>query len=138
MILSWSTVIKRSFGGTPRYAGLLTREPPNVKGTTGDSVSIEMDGKHKSKYAWVRMLAFALAVLFVVFSAQALGHSHEKGQNEARCQVCQAAHIGSAPASVAQWLVTPLASSGYVEPFVVAFHQELFFHDAPSRAPPTA
>jgi len=97
-----------------------------------------MDGKHKSKYAWVRMLAFALAVLFVVFSVQALGHSHEKGQNEATCQVCQAVHIGSAPASVALWLFTPLAASGYAEPFVVAFHQELFFHDCPSRAPPAA
>jgi hypothetical protein len=97
-----------------------------------------MDAKHKSKYAWVRLLVFALAVLFVVFSAQALGHSHEKGQSEAACQVCQAAHIGSAPASVGLSLITPLSASGYVEPFVVAFHQELFFHDCPSRAPPVA
>jgi hypothetical protein len=97
-----------------------------------------MGGKHKSKHAWVRMLVFALAVLFVVFSAQALGHSHEKGQNEATCQVCQAAHIGSAPASVGLSLLTPIPASGYVEPFVVAFHQELFSHDCPSRAPPTA
>jgi len=97
-----------------------------------------MDAKHKSKYAWVRLLVFALAVLFVVFSAQALGHSHEKGQNEATCQVCQAAHIGSAQASVGLSLFTPLSASGYVEPFVVAFHQELFFHDCPSRAPPVA
>ena len=97
-----------------------------------------MDAKHKSMYAWVRLLVFALAVLFVVFSAQALGHAHEKGQNEATCQVCQAAHIGSAPASVGLSLFTPLSASGYVEPFVVAFHQELFFHDCPSRAPPVA
>jgi hypothetical protein len=97
-----------------------------------------MDAKHKSKYAWVRLLVFALAVLFVVFSAQALGHSHEKGQNEATCQVCQAAHIGSAPASVGLSLFTPLSASGYVEPLVVAFHQELFLHDCPSRAPPVA
>jgi hypothetical protein len=97
-----------------------------------------MDGKHKSKHAWVRMLAVALAVLFVVFSAQALGHSHENGQNEATCQVCQAANIGSAPASVTLWLFSPLPASGYVEPFAVAFHQELFFHDCPSRAPPAA
>jgi hypothetical protein len=97
-----------------------------------------MDAKHKSKYAWVRLLVFALAVLFVVFSAQALGHSHEKGQNEATCQVCQAAHIGSAPAYVGLSLFTPLSASGYVEPFVVAFHQELFLHDCPSRAPPVA
>src|ERR1700722_17807441 len=97
-----------------------------------------MDAKHKSKYAWVRLLVFALAVLFVVFSAQAQGHSHEKGQNEATCQVCQAAHIGSAAGSVTQSLFTPLPASGYVEPFVVAFQQELFLLDCPSRAPPTA
>jgi hypothetical protein len=97
-----------------------------------------MVGKHTTRHALVRMLALALVVLFVVFSAQALGHSHDKGQNEATCQVCQAAHIGSAPSSVALWLFTPLAASGYVEPFVAAFHQELFFHDCPSRAPPAA
>ena len=97
-----------------------------------------MVGKHNQRLNLARVLALALAVLFVLFSAQAQGHSHEKGQNEATCQVCQAAHIGSAPASVGLSLFTPLSAGGYVEPFVVAFHQELFFHDCPSRAPPAA
>ena len=35
-------------------------------------------------------------------------------------------------------LLIPLLAVGYVEPFVVAFHQEFFFHDSPSRAPPSA
>ena len=118
--------------------GCLPPSGPNVKGTTRNSVTIEMDGTYKSKHAWVRVLAFALVVLFVVFSAQAQGHSHEKGQNEATCQLCQAAHVGAAPESATLWLFTPLSASGYVEPFVVAFHQEFFFHDSPSRAPPAA
>jgi Zn-dependent protease with chaperone function len=101
-------------------------------------VRIEMGDKHKAKHGLLRMLAFALAVLFVVFSAQAMGHSHEKGQNEATCQVCQAAHIGSAPAPVTPSLFIPLSATEYIAPFLVTFHQELFSHDSPSRAPPTA
>jgi|ERR1700757_3389032 hypothetical protein len=97
-----------------------------------------MVGKHKERLNLARVLALTLAVLFVLFVGQALSHSHEKGPSEAACQVCQAAHIGSAPASVGLSLITPLSASGYVESFVVAFHQELFFHDCPSRAPPVA
>jgi hypothetical protein len=130
--------MKRSHLQIPQDEGCSPGNGPSVKGTTGDSVSIEMDGKHKSKYAWVRMLAFALAVLFVVFSAQALWHSHEKGRNEATCQICQAAHIGSSPTAGTTSLVGPLFATGYVQPFVVTVHQEFFFHDSPSRAPPTA
>jgi hypothetical protein len=97
-----------------------------------------MVGKHNQRLNLARVLALALAVLFVLFSAQAQGHSHEKGQNEATCQLCQAAHVGAALESATLWLFTPLSASGYVEPFVVAFHQEFFFHDSPSRAPPAA
>jgi hypothetical protein len=97
-----------------------------------------MGGKHTTRRALVRLLALSLVVLFVVFSAQALGHSHDKGQNETTCQVCQAAHIGSAPASVTPSFFVPLVVSGYIEPFVATFHLELFFHDSPSRAPPAA
>jgi len=98
----------------------------------------KMGANHKTSHGLVRMLALALALLFVVFCSQAVGHSHENGQSEATCQVCQAAHIGSAPAAVAPLLFAPLSITGYVEPFVVSFHQELYFHDCPSRAPPTA
>jgi|SRR5580658_6272140 hypothetical protein len=97
-----------------------------------------MVGKHKTRHDLVRVLALTTAVLFLVFCAQALSHSHTNGQDEASCQICQAAHIGSTPASVVPLLLTPLLSIGYVQPFVLTFHQELFFHDSPSRAPPSA
>jgi len=87
---------------------------------------------------WTRVLALALAVLFVVFLTQITAHTHENGQNETTCQVCQAAHLGSIlPSGTLSLFVTPL-SVGYVEPFVVAYHDEFFFHDSPSRAPPSS
>jgi hypothetical protein len=97
-----------------------------------------MVGRYKARHNSVRALTLALAVLFVVFCAQAVSHSHTNGQDEAACQLCQATHIGSAPAFVTQLLLTPLLTTGYVQPFVLTFHQELFFHDSPSRAPPSA
>jgi hypothetical protein len=93
---------------------------------------------HKTTLNWVRVLGLTLAVLFVVFCTQAVSHSHTNGQDEAACQLCQAAHISSAPASVTPLLLAPLVTTGYVQPFVLAFHEEFFFHDAPSRAPPSA
>jgi hypothetical protein len=97
-----------------------------------------MVGKHKTRRDLVRVFALALAVLFVVFVGQALSHSHTKGQNEATCHVCQAAHVGAAPVAGTTSLVGPLLAAGYVQPFVFTLHQELFFYDSPSRAPPTA
>jgi hypothetical protein len=76
--------------------------------------------------------------LSLLFVAQALNHSHAKGQNEAACHICQAAHIGAAPKTVAPTLFSPLLAIGFVRPFVVTIHQELFSHDSPSRAPPSA
>ena len=96
-----------------------------------------MVGKRKATRHLARVFALTLAILFVVFYAQALSNSHSDGQDEAACQLCQAAHIGTAPASVTPLLHTPLLTTGYVEPFVASFHQELFFHDSPSRAPPS-
>jgi hypothetical protein len=86
----------------------------------------------------VRVAAIALAFLFVVFGAQAASHSHNNVQDEASCQICQVAHIGSAPAPATLSLFTPILASGYVQPFILKFYQELFFHDSPSRAPPIA
>ena len=85
-----------------------------------------------------RLLAFSLAILFVVFISQVAGHTHAKGQNEATCQVCQAAHLGPAPQAGILLLHAPLQSTRYVQPFLSALHEELFFHDSPSRAPPSA
>jgi hypothetical protein len=85
-----------------------------------------------------RLFAFSLALLFLVFVAQAASHSHEKGQNEAACQVCQAAHLGPVAQVGILLLHAPLAATGYVQPFLSSFHEEFFFHDSPSRAPPAA
>ena len=97
-----------------------------------------MVGKRNARHSLVRVLALGLAVVFVFFVAQVLFHSHAKGQNEATCQVCQAAHLGSAPTAATTALVGPLLETGYVQPFVAIIHQEFFFHDSPSRAPPSA
>jgi hypothetical protein len=93
---------------------------------------------HKMRSDWVRVFVLTLAVLSVLFAAQALKHTHAKGQNEAACQVCQAAHLGAAPASGSVSLVSPLLATEYVQPVLVTIHEERFFHDSPSRAPPTA
>lgn len=84
-----------------------------------------------------RVLALALAVLFVVFLTQVATHIHQGGQNDASCQVCQAAHLGSIlPSGTLSLAVSP-QSVGYVAPFVVAYHDEFFFHHSPSRGPPS-
>src|SRR5450755_633423 len=99
-----------------------------------------MVSKFKKSRGHVRAVALTLAVLFVfiVFVSQGLSHSHPSGRADAACQVCQAAHIGSAPKSLTPSLFSPLVATGYVQPFIVTIHQELFSHDSPSRAPPTA
>jgi hypothetical protein len=83
------------------------------------------------------VFAFALATLFVVFLAQVSTHSHEKGQSDTTCQICQAAHLGPILPSGILSVHVALQSAGCVEPFVAAFHQEFFLHDSPSRAPPS-
>ena len=97
-----------------------------------------MVDRAKMRRNLARLLAFSLVLLFVVFVSQVASHSHAKGQNEATCQVCQAAHLGPAPQAGILLLQAPLLSTGYVQPFLLALHEELFFHDSPSRAPPTA
>jgi hypothetical protein len=92
----------------------------------------------KTRSNIVRVLAVTVAVLSVLFVAQVFSHSHAKGQNEATCQVCQAAHLGSAPTAETTSLVGPLLATGYVQPFVVTIHQEFFLDDSPSRAPPVS
>jgi hypothetical protein len=92
----------------------------------------------KMRKTLARLLAFSLVVVFVVFVSQVESHTHAKGQNEATCQVCQAAHLGPAPQAGVLLLHAHLLSTGYIQPFLSAFHEELFFHDSPSRAPPSA
>jgi hypothetical protein len=93
---------------------------------------------HKTRSNIVRVLAVGLAVLSILFVAQVLSHSHANGQNEATCQVCHAAHVGSGPTINALLLAAPLSTSGLVREAVLPFHKQLFDHDSPSRAPPIA
>jgi hypothetical protein len=95
-----------------------------------------LNGPKPRRYL-VRLLGLSLALLFVVFVTQVATHSHATGQNEAACSVCHAAHLGQVPQAAFQELRTPLFVTGYVQPFLAAFHEELFFHDSPSRAPPS-
>jgi hypothetical protein len=95
-----------------------------------------MRAKHKTRIAPVRVFALTLAVLFIVFVTHALAHSHARGQNEASCHVCQAAHLSSAATAGTPSLVTPFLAVEDVQPFIVTIHEELFFHDSLSRAPP--
>src|SRR5689334_14148507 len=97
-----------------------------------------MGGKHKTRSDWVRVFALTVAALSVLFVAQSLSHSHTQGQNESACQICQAAHVGSVPTAGTASLVSPLVATAYIQPFIVTIQQEFFFHDSPSRAPPTA
>jgi Protein of unknown function (DUF2946) len=84
-----------------------------------------------------RVLAFTLVVLFATFLTQVSTHTHQNGQNETNCQVCQVAHLGSiVPSGTLSLFATP-QTAGYIEPFVAAYHDEFFFHDSPSRAPPS-
>jgi hypothetical protein len=92
--------------------------------------------KHKMRHGLVRVFTLTLAVLLVVVLGQALAHSHEKCENEAACHLCQAAQLGATPIPAVELLSSPLLTAGYTQPLVVKFHQELSFHDCPSRAPP--
>ncbi|HUE51375.1 MAG TPA: DUF2946 family protein [Terriglobales bacterium] len=125
-------------GGFRETQGCSLRNSPGVKEKTGVSLKIEMAGRHNTGRNSIRVLALTLAALFVLFAAQALTHTHADGQNEATCQLCQAAHLGPVPATGIASLISLLLATGYVQPFVVPIHQEFFFHDSPSRAPPSA
>lgn len=114
------------------------KERPPRQREGWDSFKIEMAGRRNAGSNLVRALALTVAALFVLFVARTLTHSHAEGQNEVACQLCQAAHLASAPAAGTASLVSPLLATGYVQPFIVTIHQELFFHDSPSRAPPSA
>jgi hypothetical protein len=97
-----------------------------------------MVDRAKTRGNLARLLAISLAMLFVVFVSLVASHNHASGQNEAACQTCQAAHLGKAPQAGILLLHAALLSIGYVPPFLLALHEELFFHDSPSRAPPSA
>jgi hypothetical protein len=85
-----------------------------------------------------RAFALGIACCIMLFLVQVVVHQHAAGQNEAACRVCHAAHIGSGPAINALLLTAPLPTAGVVSEAVLPVHKQLFCHDSPSRAPPTA
>jgi hypothetical protein len=83
-----------------------------------------------------RVLVFALGLLLCVFLTQVATHTHQNGQEDASCQVCQGAHV--APTPIASALATgTLVTIEYIRPDVLSVVQEFFFEDCPSRAPPS-
>jgi hypothetical protein len=117
---------------------LLTRKRAWRQTQAWGRLEVEMVDGANTRRTLDRLVAFSLVMLFVVFVSQVASHSHANGQNEATCQVCHATQLGPAPQAGILLLHAPLLSTGYIQPFLRAFHEELFFHDSPSRAPPSA
>jgi hypothetical protein len=92
----------------------------------------------KSRRYIARTLAAALICCMVLFLVQIVVHDHEKGQDEAACQVCHAAHLGSAPPLDAFRQGQALVDNGSVHEVELPFYKQLFANDSPSRAPPAA
>lgn len=82
-------------------------------------------------------LAFALALLSLVFLLQVTTHSHANGHDEPACRLCQVAHLGAAQAVSAVVLSIPLVSFGQVAVNFTPEVSEFFSEDSPSRAPPS-
>src|SRR5215472_8358824 len=94
-----------------------------------------MFSRPNSKRHILRVFALAVAALSVLFVTQILAHSHANAQDEVSCKVCHAAHL-SFQRPVTLGLHAPTLVVGYARPFVLSIHQELFFDDSASRAPP--
>lgn len=98
-----------------------------------------MQGIAKPKESHIaRGLALALAVVSLLFLLQVTPHGHASGQDEATCRLCQAAHIGVAPALAAVALSVPLVELGVVFPQAAERALETFTDNSPSRAPPSS
>lgn len=97
---------------------------------------LEMAVWAKTAGPFTRVLVFTLAWMFVLFFTRTTSHVHQNGQDEASCQVCQAAHIAPAPLAVSAAPYTLIALE-YVRPDTLTFDLELFFGDCDSRGPPS-
>lgn len=101
-------------------------------------VSESMLGENSSRHRFARVFALALVFLFVLFFVHVLAHPHQRGQNEAACQACHVGHLLFPLTAANPTFHLPLLPAGSVQPFVSRFHQEFFFEDSSSRAPPTS
>ena len=95
-----------------------------------------MIGNAAVRRAWVGTMALALALLFVVFIAQAGTHAHSDGQDDPACGLCQVAHLRIAPAVVAILLNLLLLYFGEIYAALVLNFTEIFSSQSSSRAPP--
>jgi hypothetical protein len=115
-----------------------TSLPRNIRcvevDTGVDSEQVAEGNNSRTRSA--KALALALALVFALFFAEVAIHTHENGQDDATCQVCQAAHVAPGPI-IAVLISAPLVVFEYVPPIVTDFHQEFLFEDCPSRAPPS-
>ena len=93
--------------------------------------------EHSSWRRLAKQLAFALALLSILFLLQATTHSHTNGQDVSACRLCQIAHQGVAPAVSALELSVPLVSFGQVTATCTLEISLSFFEHSPSRAPPS-
>jgi hypothetical protein len=91
---------------------------------------------HKSMRRIARPLAFALALLSLVFLLQVTSHGHANGQDEAACRLCQAAHISVTPAISGIVLSVPLVPVGEIAAECVHPSTEIFYSHSDPRAPP--
>lgn len=83
-------------------------------------------------------LACLLTVCALVFLLQVAPHTHANGHDEAACRVCQAAHLGVAPAVALPTLTVPLVAFGIIATAEAQSVSEFFYHQSPSRAPPAS
>jgi hypothetical protein len=91
---------------------------------------------HESRRGLARCLAFALALLSLVFLLQVTPHGHANGQDEAACRLCQAAHVSATPAVSEIVLSVPLVPVGEVVAPDASTVTESFFGHFDSRGPP--
>ena len=92
-------------------------------------------GKYSRRLA--RPLAFALALVALLYLAQVVPHSHANGHDEEACQLCQVGHIGVSPALSAQTLIVTFVSFALITVLPDPFTTETFSDHSPSRAPPS-
>jgi hypothetical protein len=85
-----------------------------------------------------RTLAFALALVSIVFLLQVTPHGHVKGHDEAACRLCQTAHVSATPTVSGIVLSVPLVPFGEVTVVGVVSLTESFSSHADTRAPPAA
>jgi len=92
------------------------------------------DGRRNRRLA--TCVAFSLALLSLIFLLQVVPHSHSGGHDEPNCRLCQAAHLGIAPAISITLLSLVLLHCGEILAPLRLRITESFSAQSASRAPP--